>query len=396
MEVTFQMDLHFTPAETRFREEFRAFLDASLPPERQMGDEIAPAVDWEYERAFLKLMGRERWLVPAWPEAFGGRNATYIEQLIFHELAGYYRVPMRMASDTIQFVGPTILMYGTEEQKRELLPGVARGETWFAQGFSEPEAGSDLASLQTRADLDGDDFVVNGTKIWSGLAQHADWYFILCRTDQSTPRHRGISLLLVPMGAKGLSLRPIIDMAGDHYFNLGQFDNVRVPRKNLLGELNRGWYAAMTTFDFERSGVNNLGQALRFVDEIARWVRDRRSAGAIEPSSGIRLAEMRIEIEVARWHCYRVATMFAAGKLPAYEASASKVFLTEAMQRIFQRTLEILGPFGHLMPSPSRWLRLAGRPALGALWGASQTIAGGTNEIQRQIIATRGLGLPRV
>ncbi len=392
------VDPRFTPSEQAFHDEFRSFLEANLPPERQMGDESSPALDYDFERGFLRLMGREGWLAPAWPVEYGGRGATYIEQLIFHELAGYYRVPMRIASDTIQFVGPTLFMYGSEEQKRELLPPIARGETWWAQGFSEPESGSDLASLQTRAEIDGDEFVINGTKVWSGLAQHATWYFVLCRTDAETPRHKGLSLILVPMSAPGLTVSPIIDMAGDHYFNQGHFENVRVPRRNLLGELNRGWYAAMTTFDFERSGVNNLGHVLRFVDEVVAYARESRAGGARlvdRPLVRAKLAETKIEVEVARWLCYRVAWMFANTGLPSYESSASKVFITETLQRVYQRTQEILGLWGSLMPGTPRWLPLMGRPALASLWGIGQTIGGGTSEIQRNIVATRGLGLPR-
>jgi alkylation response protein AidB-like acyl-CoA dehydrogenase len=269
---------------------------------------------------------------------------------------------------------------------------ISRAEIFWCQGFSEPESGSDLASLQTRAVLDGDSYVVNGQKIWTSNAHHADWIFLLARTDPDAPKHRGISFFLVDMRSPGITVQPLINMTGGHGFNQVFFDNVRVPRQNLVGEENRGWYIAATTLDFERSGINRIAAAVRVLDGLIDHVRGSTSL----KTEAIRnqLAELKIEFDLGRMLAYRVAWMQSRKLIPNYEASMSKLFGSEVQQRLANFALNTLGLHGQLAHG-SRSVLFDGRIEQYYLSTVSVTIAAGTSEVQRNIIATRGLGLPR-
>jgi alkylation response protein AidB-like acyl-CoA dehydrogenase len=267
----------------------------------------------------------------------------------------------------------------------------------WCQGYSEPGSGSDLASLQTRAVQDGDDFVINGQKIWTSQAHYADWMFVLARTDPEAPKHRGISYFLVDMKSPGISVRPLINMANQTGFNEVFFENVRVPRSGLLGELNRGWYIATTTLDFERSSVSTSATARRTLEELTSFTKEMRSNGAAvfdHPLVKHQLADLWVELNIARFLSYRVVSMQDRGLVPNYEASIVKVYNSEHNQRIARAGINILGLYGQLHPS-SKYTRLRGRFERSYLSSVGSTIAAGTSEIQRNIIATRGLGLPR-
>jgi alkylation response protein AidB-like acyl-CoA dehydrogenase len=263
----------------------------------------------------------------------------------------------------------------------------------WCQGFSEPGSGSDLASLQTRATKDGDDFVINGQKIWTSNAHHADWIFLLARTDPDAPKHRGISFFLLDMKSPGISIRPLINLAGQHGFNETFFDNVRVPKENLVGEENRGWYIAATTLDFERSGINRIAAATRTLNAIVDHVR---ATPALRARADVRhrLAELALEFDLGRMLAYRVAWMQSRKLVPNYEASMSKLFGSEMQQRLANFCVNTLGLGGQLLPEDRR-TPLEGRAGLYYQTSLSLTIAAGTSEVQKNIIATRGLGLPR-
>jgi alkylation response protein AidB-like acyl-CoA dehydrogenase len=294
-------------------------------------------------------------------------------------------------------VGPTILLYGTDEQKQQHIPGIAEADTVWCQGFSEPGAGSDLASLQTRADQDGDDFIINGQKIWTSLAHKADMCILLARTDQEAPKHKGISYFLLDMKTPGVEVRPLFDLTNRHTFNQVFFENVRIPRTCLVGELNRGWYVAAATLDFERSGINRVVMGYRTFEELSSYARDTRVNGRRLGDEGTvrnKLADLAIEFTAGRMLAYRVASMQARGQIPNTEASMSKMYGSELQQRLAGAGMQIMGLAGQLEPG-SRWAPLAGRLEQFYLFASALTVAAGTTEIQKGIIAGRGLGLPR-
>lgn len=288
----------------------------------------------------------------------------------------------------------TLMIYGTDDQKRKYLPPVARGEVQWCQGYSEPDTGSDLASLSTSAVADGDDFIVNGTKVWTTLAHRADHIILLVRTDPEAPKHRGISFLLADMTAPGVSVKPIEDLAGHRNFNMITFEDVRVPRENLVSELSRGWYVAATLLDFERSGVEYSAGARCTVDELVQFWREAGGQSRTDARVRRRLAELAVQAEVSRLVSYRVAWMQSKGEVPNMEASMAKLLGTELLQQVAREGVSMLGLYGQLEPG-SRYAPLQGRIEEAALLSTSATIAAGTSEIQRNIIATRGLGLPR-
>jgi alkylation response protein AidB-like acyl-CoA dehydrogenase len=296
-----------------------------------------------------------------------------------------------------KFLGPTIIHYGTDEQKAKFLPGIAKGETLWVQGYSEPNSGSDLASLQTRAVEDGDEWVINGQKIWSSYGHYADWCFMLARTDPDAPKHRGISYFLIDMKTPGVTVRPLINIAGTKGFNEIFFENVRVPKDALLGEKNRGWYMATTTLSYERTAIEAPARAQRILNDLVRYAKLTKKNGhtlAEDPNVRQRLAQMAIEIDVARCLSYRVATTQSRGEIPGPEAPANKVFCSELIQRLAQVGMQMMGLYGQLEFN-TKWAPLKGKIERLYLTSVSGTIAGGTSEIQRNIIAERGLGLPR-
>jgi alkylation response protein AidB-like acyl-CoA dehydrogenase len=298
----------------------------------------------------------------------------------------------------VQMIGPTLILYGTDEQKKEHLPGITSGEVQWCQGYSEPGSGSDLASLQTRAVRDGDDYVLNGQKIWSSGAHRANWMFLLARTDPDAPKHRGISMMLMDMKSPGISIQPLVDMSGDHYFNQEFFDNVRVPVKNRVGEENRGWYVGATLLDFERSGVGASIGLRHTVHDIVEFVHEAAKSGTVpvRMTNSIRaeLAERTIEAEIVKLFSYRIASLQKRGQVPNYEASVNKMFRSESEQRLAQTGMKALGLYGNAYRG-SKYAAMKGRISHMYLRSVPATIAAGTSEIQRNIIATRGLGLPR-
>lgn len=383
------MDFRFTPEQQAFREEVRRFIRQEWLGSAE-GAEADLEGSWPRIRAFTRKLAERGWLTLAWPEAYGGQAAGHLTQLVYNEEMAYQGAPA--TTQGVDRVGPTIILHGSDEQKRHFLPLIARDEIVWCQAFSEPEAGSDLASLRTRAVRDGDDFVIDGQKIWTSYAHHADWCILLARTDSEAPKHRGISYFLVDMRSPGITVRPLLNLAGGHTFNAVYFDRVRVPRENLVGELNRGWYVATTTLDFERSGIRMVMPAVRAVDELANAARGLRDR--LPPWTRVRLAELRIEVEVARLLSYRVAWLQSQGRVPNYEASIAKLFGTELQQRVANAGLHLLHATGQFEPA-APFHRLARRTESYYLHAVALTIAAGTSEIQRSIIAIRGLGMPR-
>jgi len=403
------VDFRDSPEDAAFRQEVGEFLAAELPKgfgpaTGSPDDRIAGGIDrYGTYREWMKKLAAKGWIAPAWPREYGGAGLTVMQQFILNEEMARARAP-RPGGVAVSYAGPTIIVYGSEEQKREHLPGILSGDVIWCQGFSEPGAGSDLASLQTRAVRDGDDYVINGQKIWTTGAQFAQRMILLARTDPDAPKHKGISYFLLDMKSPGVTVRPLFNLGGAPGFNEVFFENVRVPNKDLLGEENRGWYVATTTLDFERSSIGAAIAQQSQVEDLIMFVRENKGGRvALHPTVKLELAERAIEAETARLLSYRVITMQNKGLVPNHEASAVKLFAAELAQRVAGTGVKIAGLYGMLdrdskagrEAATNRWAADRGRLMRGYLNAVAATIAGGTSEVQRNIVATRGLGLPR-
>ena len=393
------MDFRFGEEEERLRQEVRQFLREQMPDldpiDRvgSIGSLVVTDDGFEKAKRFNKKLAERGWIAPAWPKEYGGLGASIYEQMVFNEEFGYAGPP-----DTgtrvlgVGLLGSTLIVHGTEEQQREHLSGITSAEVIWCQGFSEPAAGSDLASLETRAVRDGDDYLLTGQKTWTSVAHHADWMFLLARTDPDAPKHKGISFFLLDMKTPGITVRPLIHMANRHHFNDVFLDNVRVPKANLVGEENRGWYVAMTLLDFERSGIIGFAALRRTLETMLDYLRD--SPRDVRAKYRLGFADLLIDQNVGRSLSYRIGDMQAKGQMPSHEASSMKVFQSELQQRIYNFGVKMLGLVGLLMPEDPR-APFEGEMSENYLTSVPATIYAGSSEIQRNIIATRGLGLPR-
>ena len=393
------MDFRDTPQQERFRNEVREFLRAELPKDIPQQDETVLGIglgEDARDQEWLRKLGSRGWVAPAWPKQYGGAGLSVLDQFIFNQEMARAGAP-RPNFLAVAIAGPTIMVHGTDEQKSAHLPGILSGEVYWCQGFSEPTSGSDLASLRTTAVKDGDEYVVNGSKIWTTGAHRAQRMMLLARTDNDAPKHRGISYFLLDMKSPGVSISPLVNMADVPSFNQVFFDNVRIPASDMLGTPNQGWYVATTSLDFERSSIMSATELEMTVGQLAAFAREPRVEGRVldvYPAARLELADRAVESQIAVLLSYRVASMQARGLVPNYEASMTKLYATELAQRITRTGLRLLGPFGIIHEGP-RWAALQGRYARMYLMSVASTIAGGTSEVQRLIIATRGVGLPR-
>jgi alkylation response protein AidB-like acyl-CoA dehydrogenase len=400
------MEFRDSPDEASFRTEVREFIanehksdgeDSSVASAAQAAS-TGGAARMEAYKNWMRKLATKGWVAAAWPKEYGGAGMTIMQQFIFNEELALARAP-RPGGIGITMAGPTIIVYGTEDQKQEHLPPMLSGEATWCQGFSEPGSGSDLASLQTRAVRDGDDYIVNGQKIWTTGAQYSDRMILMARTDPEAPKHKGISYFLLDMKSPGVSVRPLVNMAGTPGFNEVFFDNVRVPRKDLLGEENRGWYVGTTTLDFERSSIGTSIAQNQAVEDLVKAVKERLDS-KLGRTHRAELADRFIEANAARLMSYQVISMQNRGLVPNHEASAVKIYAAELNQRTYNTAIKIFGMYGQLERGDKggvteRYAINKGRFARTYLQAVASTIAGGTSEINRNIIATRGLGLPR-
>ena len=379
------MQYTFTEKEEDFRSELLEFLDKELPenwnslsPESHFSKENLP-----FTKSMAKKLAEKGWLTMAWPEEYGGQGRSIMEQLIYREEMTYQDVPgTDLGTGAISWVGPTLMIAGTHEQRKEHLPPIGNGDAYWCTLYSEPGSGSDLASLQTQAQKDGDDYVINGSKIWTSSAHIADFGWLAARTNPESP---------------GVTVRPIYNMAGSHEFNEVFFEDVRIPSKDLVGEENRGWYTLAVALDFERSGVGYSANARRILESLTVYVKSAHKNGKLLSENQLvrnRLAERHIETEVSRSMSYKVAWMQSNGMVPNAEASMSKLFGTELVQRVANTAMNIID-MKCLLSHESDLSPLEGAVQKMYLSSFSSTIAAGTSEIQRNIIADRGLGLPR-
>ena len=390
------MDFAFTPEEEAFREELRSFLAAELPGWWR-GMFVDDKRAMPLTRDICRKLATRGWLTMAWPQEHGGSEAGPWLQTILREEMWAHDEPRGPQYMNLNYIGPLLMRFGTPEQQARFLPPMARGEVIWCQGFSEPGAGSDLASLRTRAVDAGDHFVVTGSKIWTSYADApADWCLLLARTDPDAPKREGISVLLVDMRTPGITVRPIDTMAGPHEFNELFLDEVVVPRDCLLGEQDRGWEMVRTGLTFERTGVARYARAGRVIELLVAYARETAVDGrrlADDPDVRAQLADLRIRYEAARLLNYRVVSMQAAGQVPTVEASIARIHNTQLEQLVGHVGLEVLGAAGQLThddpDSP-----LAGLVHRQWVRNVPTTIAAGTLEVQKTIVARRGLGLP--
>jgi alkylation response protein AidB-like acyl-CoA dehydrogenase len=388
------MDLRFTAEEEAFRAEVRAWLAenlrgdfAALRGRGGPGDEHAFV---EGRQAWERRLGRAGWTGLGWPKEHGGRGASLVEEVIFHEEYARAGGPGRVGHIGEQLVGPTILAFGTDAQKRRFLPGILRGDELWCQGYSEPNAGSDLAGVQTRAVIEGGGWSISGQKIWTSLAQTADWCFVLCRTDPVAPKHRGLSYLLVPMRQPGISLRPITQMLGTSEFCEVFFDGARTDADNVVGPVNGGWKVAMATLAFER-GVSTLGQQVAFENELRQVIAEAETRGKTsDPTVRRRLADAWMGLRIMRLNALRTLTAARRGELDR-AALINKLYWATWHRELGELAMDVLGPEAEMLAGPSYELTPLQRLFL---FSRADTIYAGTNEIQRNIIGERGLGLP--
>ncbi len=397
------MDFELGEKEKAFQKEVEEFVKEMFPPdwdEKAMywpaGYGSMPVAEDDFRHFILeynKKLGEKGWLSLGWPEQYGGKNSM-IMQAIVDDVTSYYRAPAGGIATVI--AGPTIIAVGSEEMKEEWLPRIAAGDCYFWLAYSEPNAGSDLAALKTTALADGDDFVVNGQKIWSSAAHVSEYAWLLAKTDPKASKHKGATLFIVDNNTPGITINPIENMCGIHSFNEVFFDDVRVPKKNIVGKLNYGFYNVMVALQFERLLVST-GAFRRVLEELVQYTKETERNGRLlaeDPAVRNKLAKMAIEIEVLYGFFWRTAWMMDQGQLPEIETSVLKMFATELSRDLSNVAMEILGLYGTLERGSAR-VPLRGVMSLGYLDSISGPIGAGTSEIQRSIIATRGLGLPR-
>jgi len=389
------MHLTYTPEQDRLRQQLRAYFAGLMTPEVRAAL-TAPEGEYgngEAYRRVVRQLGRDGWLARSWPAEYGGRDASVLDQLIFTDEAAIAGVPVPFL--TINTVGPTIMRFGTPEQKARYLPRIAAGEIHFSIGYSEPEAGTDLAALRTRAVRDGEGYVINGQKMWTSLIQYADYVWLACRTDPDAPRHKGLSILIVPTDAPGFSWTPVCTVAGTTT-SATYYSDVRVPVSALVGGENQGWPLITNQLNHERVALTSAGPVRSALAAVCDWARTTKLA------SGQRVIDAEwVQLNLARVHAkaeflkllnWRIAAEGGPGPGPA-AASATKVFGTEFATEAYRLLMEVLGANGYVRDGSAGAI-LSGRIERMHRAALILTFGGGTNEVQRDIIAATALGLP--
>jgi len=394
------LDLDLAPEDALFRDELRAWLKRNLPRaagRRSVSAGESPGHRLLAMKAWQRKLHAAGYVAIGWPPEYGGRGATLMQQTLLNEELVRQRAPGLVGMMGLQMVGPTLIHWGTEQQKQRYLPRILTADELWCQGYSEPSSGSDLASLKTSALHEGDHFVVNGQKIWTSNAQIADWMFCLVRTDKAAPKHAGISYLLIDMKTPGITIRPLLQMTKDAGFNEVFFDQVRVPVENVVGGLGQGWAVANTTLHHERNMLGSTTQTQSMFESLLRLARavQRNGRPATEdPIVRQRLAALKIQVEAMRLNAFRNLTATLQGKKPGIEASITKLVTCELNHQLAVSALDLLGPYGPLYRG-SKHLRDEGFWPYELMFSLGLIIGGGTAQIQKNIIAQRGLGLPR-
>jgi alkylation response protein AidB-like acyl-CoA dehydrogenase len=393
------MDLNLSPEEVRFRDELRAWLEANVPRDWSDWREKPIEESFPYLRVWQRKLHEGGWAAVSWPKEYGGRGATLPQQAIFWEEMARVEAPPMANSLGLGLIGPTIIAHGTEAQKKRFIPRILSAEEIWCQGFSEPNAGSDLASLQTEAKLDGDHYIVNGQKVWTSYGWVGNWCELVVRTDPNAPKHKGLSVLLIDMSSPGVEVRPLRQMTGESEFNEMFFRDVRVPVENLLGQVNDGWNVAVSTLMYERGSYGarlhplfrrNISRLI----ELSKTFQKNGRAAAQDPLTRQKLAQCYAEVEIMRLNQLRAFSRITATGAPGPEGSIQKIFWSELNQRLQQVAQEMFGPYGQLL-AEDRHSVDKGIWSYGYLRTRGNTIEAGTSEVQRSIIGHFVLGLPK-
>lgn len=393
------MDFTDSPEEAAFREEVRDWLADHLVGEfAEIGGQGGPADEtgWDIRLEWEKILGADRWVGLSWPVEYGGRGASFAQQVVFHDEYAKANAPARISFFGEGLFAPTLIQYGTDEQKRRFLPPIQSVEELWCQGFSEPNAGSDLANVQTRGVLDGDEWVVNGQKVWTTLAHHSDWCFVVTRTDPESRAHKGLSYLLVPMDQPGVEVRPLKQMTGGAEFNEVFFDDARTAKANVLGPVGEGWKVAMATLGFER-GTAFLSQQRMFERELASILETAHKRGATEdPVLRDALARHWVGLQIMKYNGLRMLTSLVHTGVLGPEASIGKLYWSNWHRDLGETAMEVLGAEAMLVGGePGTGEYELDEVRLNFLASRAETIYAGSSEIQRNIIGERVLGLPR-
>jgi alkylation response protein AidB-like acyl-CoA dehydrogenase len=392
------MDFTDTPAEAEFRDEVRTWLGEHLVGEfATLGGRGGPADEtaWEPRIEWERQLGADRWLGLSWPEEYGGRAADFAQQVIFNEEYAKANAPARISFFGEGLFAPTLLAYGTDEQKRRFLPEIQSVEELWCQGYSEPNAGSDLANVQTRATLDGDQWVINGQKVWTTLAHKAQWCFCIARTDPESTAHHGLSYLLVPMDQPGVEVRPLKQMTGTAEFNEVFFSDARTDASNVLGEVNDGWKVAMATLGFER-GTAFLSQQLAFQRELEELVEVAQKRGVtVDPTIRQELADSYVGVQIMKFNGMRMLTGLVKKGVLGPESSIGKLYWSNWHRTLGERAMHVLGADALTIERSAKDVYELDELHRTFMFSRSETIYAGSSEIQRNIIGERVLGLPR-
>jgi alkylation response protein AidB-like acyl-CoA dehydrogenase len=393
------MDLNLNAEETQFRDELRAWLDANVPKDWAEWREKHLEENFGYLRAWQRKLNESRWAAVSWPKEYGGRSATLMQQAIFWEEMSRAQAPSMANALGLGLIGPTIIAYGTEAQKKRFIPKILSAEEIWCQGFSEPNAGSDLASLQTEARLDGHHYIVNGQKVWTSFGTFGNWCELVVRTDPDAPKHKGLTVLLVDMKSPGVEVRPLRQMTNESEFSELFFRDVRFPVENVRGKVNDGWNVAVSTLMYERGSFGARLHLLfkRNIDrliELSRTIQRNGRPAVDDPLTRQKLAQCYAEIEIMRLNQLRAFSRITATGVPGPEGSILKIFWSELNQRLQQIAQELLGPYGQLVGGDRRAVD-KGIWSYGYLRTRGNTIEAGTSEVQRNIIGHFVLGLPR-
>jgi alkylation response protein AidB-like acyl-CoA dehydrogenase len=397
------MDFTLTPEQQSFRDEVRSWLKKNLPKDWtsrvQAASDVPRQEAYDFLRQWQRKMYEAGFVGLTWPKESGGRGLTFMEEMILQEEMALAKAPPVLNILAVGMAGPTINAYGTEEQKKRYPPKMLSCEEIWCQGYSEPNSGSDLAALQTRAVKDGEYYVINGQKVWTSLAHIADWMMLLARTDPDAPKHKGITYFLLDMHAPGVTVKPLKQITGDAEFNEVYFDNVRIHESQILGGLNNGWAVGLTTLMYERLALGfglqvRLRIALDGLVDLARRSSKNGTPATKDPVTRQKLAQLWIDTEVFKYTGARAITKLLKGELPGPEASTGKMMWVEGHQRLQEMAMELEGPYSQLTKG-SRWAVESGLWQYGFLRSRANSIEGGTTEIQKNIIGERVLGLPK-
>jgi len=388
------MDFSLSEGQEKFRQEVSDFLEGEI--KQGLWQPNCDAWIMGHDPEFTKRVSKKGWIGLTWPKEYGGQGLSFIHRLILTEEMLRYGAPAACHWFADRQIGGAIVHYGTDEQKKELLPMILKGEAYVGLGMSEPDAGSDLASLKTKATEDGDHYIIDGQKTWTSGGGTMNWIYLVARTDPDAPKHRGISEFFFETSLPGINVVPIVDITGGVHFNEVFFENVRIPKTCLIGEKNKGFYQILNQLDYERSGMERLMANYPLFEALIKYTKETKRQGKPLSEDKLirsRLAQLEIEFEIGRLHMYRVAMVMDEGRAPNWESSMSKAYGTAFEQRLASTAIEILGLYGQLSPQSPR-APMQGMAYHSYLSSKGYSLQAGTSEILKNILASRKLELP--